>query len=144
MNPGGGFLSGSFEQQVLFHCCQKFAEPQFMKAEKKKFSNEKTTIKIDCSAPVSDSLIATSELESFLQDKIKCYLGKKENFLSIGHDDNTVTVTFVGNYINKRGIKWQLNRFINMKRIKVFVKVFANGKDGLIVRYLHSEANREE
>ncbi|KAH9411625.1 ribosomal protein L22 [Ordospora pajunii] len=108
--------------------------------------SERSTRKffVDCSKPVEDSLISPTEVEAFLQQKIKCRIGKKENLLKVSVNGNVVEVSVTGGFIGKQGLKWQAKRFLHMKRLRSFVKVFANGEDGFEFRYINDESNRQE
>lgn len=99
---------------------------------------------IDCTQPASDNLISPSDLEAYLLQKIKCHIGKKERFLQVNSSGNKVEISVTGEFIGKQGIKWQVGRFLHMKKLRTFIKVFAQGKDGFIFRYINVEDNKEE
>lgn len=108
--------------------------------------SEKTTRKfhIDCTQPASDNLISPSDLEAFLVQKIKCHIGRKEDHLHVSSKGSLVEVSATGGFIGKQGLKWQAKRFLHMKKLKAFIKVFAQGDDGLEFRYINVEDNKEE
>lgn len=107
---------------------------------------ERTTRKfsIDCTKPAADSLISPSDLSAFLQQKIKCHMGKKEKLLQIDVSGNIVEVSVTGGFIGKQGVKWQVGRFLHMKKLRAFVKIFARGLDGFELRYINVEEAKEE
>ncbi|CAD25261.1 60S RIBOSOMAL PROTEIN L22 [Encephalitozoon cuniculi GB-M1] len=109
-------------------------------------ASEKTTRRftIDCTKPASDSLISPSDLGAFLQQKIKCYTGKKEKLLHINANGNIVEVDVTGGFIGKQGLKWQIGRFLHMKKLRAFIKIFAQGLDGFELRYINVEEGKEE
>ncbi|KAM0671968.1 60S ribosomal protein L22 [Ordospora colligata] len=99
---------------------------------------------VDCTKPAEDSLISPTEMQAFLQQKIKCRIGKKENLLKVSVTGNVVEVSVTGGFIGKQGLKWQAKRFLHMKRLLSFVKVFAKGDDGFEFRYINEESNEQE
>ncbi|ADM11359.1 60S ribosomal protein L22 [Encephalitozoon intestinalis ATCC 50506] len=109
-------------------------------------ASEKTTRKftVDCTKPASDSLVSPSDLGAFLQQKIKCHMGKKEKLLQIEVSGNIVEVNVTGGFIPKRGIKWQIARFLHMKKLRAFIKIFAQGPDGFELKYINVEEGKEE
>ncbi|AFM98116.1 ribosomal protein L22 [Encephalitozoon hellem] len=109
-------------------------------------ASERTTRKftVDCTKPASDSLITPSDLGAFLQQKIKCHMGKKEKLLQINVNGNIVEVSVTGGFINKQGLKWQTGRFLHMKKLRAFIKIFAQGPDGFELRYINVEEGKEE
>lgn len=99
---------------------------------------------INCKEPVSDNLISTSDLEAFLNQKVKCHIGKKERLLQIVSNGDSVEVSVTGGFIGKQGIKWQVRRFLHMKKLRSFIKIFAQGPDGFEFRYINVENSKEE
>lgn len=99
---------------------------------------------VDCSQPAKDNLISASELETYLQEKIKCHIGKKEKLLNIAASGNEVKVFVTGEFIKKVGLRFQLRRFLNMKRLRAFIKVYSSGTDAYEFRYINVEEAKEE
>jgi len=107
-------------------------------------NNRVRKFQIDCTQPSSDNLLSTADLEEFLRQKIKCYIGKKEKLLQVSSDGNMVEISVTGAFIGKKGIKWQVGRFLHMKKLRSFIKVFAKGADGFEFRYINVEGDEKE
>ncbi|EOB11296.1 60S ribosomal protein L22 [Nosema bombycis CQ1] len=92
---------------------------------------------IDCTQPASDNLLTPSDLQSHLFEKIKTYTGKKERLLEVKSQNNDVFVNVKEDVINKKGLKALIKKFLRVKRLSAFIKVFANEKDGFVFKYIN-------
>lgn len=98
---------------------------------------EKIDFKIDCTQPASDNLLTPSDLQSHLYEKIKTYTGKKENLLEVTTDQHIVNVKVSKDIINKQGLKNVIRRFLHVKRLSAFIKVYGDQKNGFEFRYMN-------
>ncbi|KAF9761658.1 60S ribosomal protein L22 [Nosema granulosis] len=100
---------------------------------------KKREFTIDCTQPASDNLLTPGDLQSHLFEKIKTYTGKKEKLLDVKAQNNDVLVSVKEDVINKKGLKALIKRFLRVKRLSAFIKVFANEKDGFVFKYINVE-----
>lgn len=98
---------------------------------------KKREFTIDCTQPASDNLLTPGDLQSHLFEKIKTYSGKKEKLLEVKSQNNDVHVTVREDIINKKGLKALVKKFLRVKRLSAFIKVFANEKDGFVFKYIN-------
>lgn len=98
---------------------------------------EKVEFNIDCTQPASDNLLTPSDLQSHLYEKIKTYTGKKEKLLEVSTNQHLVSVRVNKDIINKQGLKNVIRRFLHVKRLSAFIKVYGDTKNGFEFRYMN-------
>eukprot|EP00743_Colponemidia_sp_Colp-15_P000420 GILK01000481.1.p1 GENE.GILK01000481.1~~GILK01000481.1.p1 ORF type:complete len:138 (-),score=32.76 GILK01000481.1:57-413(-) len=113
--------------------------------KKGKKSNLKFTL--DCSAPVEDNILDTSNFEKFLHDKIKVN-GKAGNLgdsIAITREKSKITVSAEAPF-SKRYLKYLTKKYLKKQQLRDYLHVISTNKSTYELRYfnIHNDENDEE
>ena len=105
------------------------------------------TFVVDCTKPVSDSIMEIASFEKFLADKIKVNgkTGVLGDAVKVSHDKAKVTVTSEVP-MSKRYVKYLTKKFLKKHNVRDWLKVIASNKDRSVyeLRYFNIAADAEE
>lgn len=102
---------------------------------------------IDCSAPVSDSVLDVANFEKYLHDKIKVN-GKAGNLggkITLSRDKNKISVSAELPF-SKRYLKYLTKRYLKKQQLRDYLRVVASSSGAYELRYfkINSEQAEEE
>nr|AGE83228.1 ribosomal protein L22 [Cryptocaryon irritans] len=103
---------------------------------------------IDCSQPVEDKVLMTSDFESFLKKRIKVN-GKKGNLGSevvVKAEGSKLTVSAELEHFSKRYLKYLTKKYLKKQQLRDYLHVVATEKNTYSLKYfnIHNEEMEEE
>ena len=100
---------------------------------------------IDCSAPVSDSVLDVANFEKFLHDKIKVN-GKAGNLgskVTLSRDKTRINVAAELPF-SKRYLKYLTKKYLKKQQLRDYLHVIASNSGTYELRYFNIAGNTEE
>ena len=104
------------------------------------------TYTIDISEQVADQLLTSADLVDFLQSKLRVNNCKRIAAAAVRYTDNGTSVEVSSNKgnIGKKDMKQYIKRFLRNKQLSNFIKVHAEGVDGLSLKYINKVDEDEQ
>lgn len=101
---------------------------------------------IDIKAQVEDSLLTSSDMIDYFQNKMKVRNSNKIAQSEIEFKDNRTSVEIVSKSENmiKRNMKQYIKRFLRNKQLKDFIKVRGDGTSGFSLEYINKVDEGDE
>merc|ERR1712241_1542153 len=100
---------------------------------------------IDCSHPVEDGIMNSSDFKTYLNERVKVG-GKTGNFgkdVTLGREKNKVVLTSAVPF-SKRYLKYLTKKYLKKNNLRDWLRVVATTKDSYELRYFQINNDEEE
>lgn len=115
------------------------------KRSKAKTKRETKTFTLDLSVVRKDLILDPSKVETFLQQRIKVdgRVGQLGDRVNVSRSNDKVTIVAETPF-SKRYLKYLLKKYLNMQRLRDFLRVVATNKSTYEVKYFKFNPGEEE
>lgn len=100
---------------------------------------------INCTQPVQDSVLVTSDFSDFLKKRIKVEgkLGNLQDRVVVSQDANKVVVS-ASMAFSKRYLKYLTKKYLKKQELRDYLHVVATDKNTYEVKYFNIQQDEEE